>query len=142
MSAVKNTVNKTFEWSTPQGFFDRMNAMYDFDLDAAATAENAKCNKFFTLAEDGLAQSWAGHRVWCNPPYGREVGKWVKKGYEESEHALVVMLLPASTDTGWFHDYCLKGDVMFLRGRLKFGESKNNATFSSMVVVFDRRELL
>lgn len=139
MSAVKNTVNKTFEWSTPQYFFDQMNAMYGFDLDAAATKENAKCKEYFTMEDDGLAQSWAGHRVWCNPPYGRDVGKWVKKGYEESEHALVVMLLPASTDTSWFHEYCLKGKIMFLRGRLRFGESKHNATFSSMVVVFDRR---
>ena len=81
-----------------------------------------------------------GEIVWCNPPYGREIGRWVQKGYEEAENAVVVMLLPARTDTRWFHDYCMKGKITFLRGRLKFGGSKNAAPFPSMVVEFDRRE--
>lgn len=76
--------------------------------------------------------------MWCNPPYGREIGAWVRKGYEEAKNpgTVVVMLLPARTDTAWFHDYCKRGDVVFLRGRLKFGGSKNSAPFPSMIVKF------
>lgn len=79
-----------------------------------------------------------GHRVFCNPPYGREVGKWVEKGYNESQkpNTIVVMLLPARTDTKWFHDYCVKGGIEFIKGRLKFGGSKNSAPFPSMIVIF------
>ena len=127
----------TAEWSTPPELFDRLNALYHFDLDAAATPENAKCKRFFTAEDDGLSQKWGGV-VWCNPPYGREIKKWVRKGYEEAQKpgTVVVMLLPARTDTAWFHDYCRKGDVLFLRGRLKFGGSKNSAPFPSMIVKF------
>ena len=130
--------SNTAEWATPQLFFDKLDAIYHFDLDAAATKENAKCARFFSTEENGLVQNWGGCRVWCNPPYGREIGAWVRKGYEESRKpgTLVVMLLPARTDTAWFHDYCLHGDVTFLRGRLKFGNSKNSAPFPNMLVKF------
>lgn len=131
--------SKTGEWSTPQDFFDRLDWKYHFTLDAAATAENAKCARFFTAEDDGLSKNWGGQIVFCNPPYGREIGRWVRKGYEEAKAAVVVMLLPARTDTRWFHDYCMKGKITFLRGRLKFGGAKDAAPFPSMLVEFDRR---
>ena len=127
------------EWATPQDFFDSLNAHFGpFDLDPCATTENAKCPKFFAAADDGLKQPWGG-RVFMNPPYGRQIGKWVEKAYQESRNGcLVVCLLPSRTDTRWFHDFCLKGSVRFLRGRLKFGGCKANAPFPSMVVVFSK----
>lgn len=124
-------------WATPQDLFDELNAEHHFTLDVCAVAENAKCPRYYSPADDGLMQDWVGV-CWMNPPYGREIGRWVQKAYESK--AKVVCLLPARTDTKWFHDYCLKGSVTFLRGRLKFGGSKNSAPFPSMLVVFDRRD--
>ncbi len=130
--------SKSNEWTTPQDLFDRLNAIYNFNLDPASTDDNAKCEKHFTEADDGLQQNWGGYSVFCNPPYGKEIPKWVKKAYEESRKpgTKVVMLIPARTDTAWFHDYCAKGKIEFLRGRLKFGGSKNSAPFPSMIVEF------
>lgn len=132
--------SKTDMWSTPQDFFDKLNDEFHFTLDAAAIPENAKCKKFFTPEDNGLDQEWNGV-VWCNPPYGKQIGKWVKKGFESARGgATVVMLVPARTDTAWFHDYILgKAEIRFVSGRLKFGESKNSAPFPSMVVVYKRR---
>ena len=141
-------------WETPQDFFDRYDRVYHFNLDAASSDENAKCEKHFTIKDDGLKQNWAGHTVWLNPPYGRQIGKWVQKAYEESlkPDTTVVCLLPARTDTKWFHDYCTKGEITFVRGRLKFinrnlpsyredGKfQKSPAPFPSMVVIFDNRK--
>jgi site-specific DNA-methyltransferase (adenine-specific) len=126
------------EWETPQDLFDSLDTLYRFDLDVAATAENTKCNRFFTKDDDGLAQNWGGSRVWCNPPYGRQIAKWVQKAYEESRKpgTIVAMLLPARTDTAWFHDYAMKGKVQFLRGRVRFGGAENNAPFPSIIVIF------
>lgn len=125
------------EWETPKWLFDSYNMKYGFTLDPAATAENAKCETFFTKEDDGLAQSWFGHRVWLNPPYGREIKDWVKKAYSEgTSGAFVCCLLPARTDTAWFHDYCVFGKIDFIRGRLKFGDAKNSAPFPSMIVMF------
>lgn len=127
--------SKTDLWETPQDLFDNLDAVYHFDLDACALPENAKCQRYFTPEQDGLLQEWTGN-VWCNPPYGRQIGRWVQKAHD-SKAAVVVMLLPARTDTKWFHELCLRGgQVSFLRGRLKFGGSKNNAPFPSMIVVF------
>lgn len=127
-------------WATPQRFFDELNSEFNFELDVCATPENAKCRRFYTKEQDGLAHPWTG-RVWCNPPYGREIGKWVKKAFETAARGgLVVMLLPARTDTRWFHDYIYgKAEVRFIRGRLKFGDSKNSAPFPSMVVIFGEK---
>lgn len=132
--------SKTDMWSTPQDFFDKLNDEFHFTLDAAAIPENAKCKKFFTPEDNGLDQEWNGV-VWCNPPYGKQIGKWVAKGFESARGgATVVMLVPARTDTAWFHDYILgKAEIRFVRGRLKFSESKNSAPFPSMVVVYKRR---
>lgn len=126
----------TDNWPTPQWLFDQLNEQYSFTLDAAADDENHKCERYFTAKEDGLSQKWWGV-VFCNPPYGRHIGKWVKKAYDEAKcGATVVMLLPARTDTAWYHDYCTKGQITFIRGRLKFGTAKNSAPFPSMIVVF------
>lgn len=132
--------SKTDLWETPQELFDKYNAIYNFNTDVCALPENAKCEHFFTPEIDGLQQEWQGV-CWCNPPYGRKIGEWVKKAAEAN--ATVVMLLPARTDTKWFHDYCKPlGQVEFLRGRLRFGGSKNAAPFPSMIVVFDKMSKL
>ena len=131
--------SKSDLWETPQDLFDKLNKIYCFDTDVCALPENAKCKNYFTPEMDGLKQEWTGI-CWCNPPYGRQIGEWVKKAVES--FATVVMLLPARTDTKWFHDYCLPyGKVEFLRGRLKFGGCKNAAPFPSMIVVFDANEI-
>lgn len=129
--------SKTCEWATPIEFFKELDAKYHFTLDVCATKENAKCEKFFTHEDDGLAQEWEGI-CWMNPPYGREIGKWVKKAFETASQGegTVVCLLPARTDTAWWHDYCMKGEITFIRGRLKFGGCSNPAPFPSAVVVF------
>lgn len=122
-------------WETPQNFFDELDKEFHFSCDVCATRENAKCAKFYTPEQDGLKQTWGGGILWMNPPYGREIGKWVKKASESN--ATVVCLLPARTDTRWFHDYIYgKAEIRFVRGRLKFGGSKNSAPFPSMVVIF------
>lgn len=130
----------TNEWETPQEFFDKLNEEFNFTLDPCATPQNAKCKKFYTIKEDGLKQNWQGETVFCNPPYGRAIKDWVRKCYEESKkpNTIVVMLIPARTDTTYFHDYIYKKarDIRFVKGRLKFGNSKNSAPFPSMVVVF------
>ena len=132
--------SKTDEWSTPQDFFDELNKEFDFTLDPCATPENAKCEKYYTKEDDGLKQDWSGETVFCNPPYGRAIKDWVKKCYEESKkpNTTVVMLIPARTDTSYFHDYIYHKakEIRFIRGRLKFGNAKNSAPFPSMVVIF------
>ena len=130
--------SKTDNWATPQDFFDELNEEFQFTLDPCANECNAKCEKYFTKEENGLIQSWAGETVFMNPPYGRAIKDWVKKAYDESKQgATVVCLLPARTDTRWFHDYIYeKAEIRFIKGRLKFGGAKNSAPFPSMVVIF------
>ena len=124
-------------WSTPQDFFDNLNKKYNFTLDVCATNENAKCDQYYTLDVDGLSQSWVGV-CWMNPPYGREICLWMKKAYESSLNgAKIVCLVPARTDTKWWHDYAMKGEIEFIKGRLKFGNAKNSSPFPSAVVVFN-----
>ena len=129
--------SKSVVWETPQDLFDKLNAEFHFDLDVCALPENAKCEKYYTPEDDGLSQPWNGI-CWCNPPYGRTIGKWVQKAYETfAGGGTVVMLLPARTDTKWFHEYIYnKAEIRFIKGRLKFGNSKNAAPFPSMIVVF------
>ena len=125
-------------WSTPQDFFDKQNAIYGFTLDVCATADNAKCARYYTEADNGLGQPWQGV-CWMNPPYGRTIGHWMKKAYESSQTgATVVCLVPSRTDTRWWHDYAMKGQIEFIRGRLKFGDAKNSAPFPSALVVFKK----
>ena len=131
--------SKTDLWETPQDLFDKLNNEFQFTLDVCATPENAKCDKFYTKEQDGLKHPWKG-TVWCNPPYGRGIGQWVRRAlFASVSGSTVVMLLPARTDTKWFHNYIYKRnnvEIRFIRGRLKFGGSKNSAPFPSMVVVF------
>lgn len=128
-------------WETPQWLFNLLNEQYHFDVDVCAVPENAKCSTYFTPEQNGLSQEWKGV-CWMNPPYGRNIGKWVKKAYESAQAgATVVCLLPARTDTAWWHDYVMKGgQITFLRGRLKFGNAKNSAPFPSAIVVFKPQE--
>ena len=129
--------SKTPEWSTPQDLFDKLHRVWEFTLDVCATEENAKVLYFYDKADDGLKQSWKGHVCWMNPPYGREIVKWMRKAFQESlRGAVVVCLVPARTDTVWWHDYAMKGDITFLKGRLKFGGATNSAPFPSAIVVF------
>jgi site-specific DNA-methyltransferase (adenine-specific) len=128
----------TDDWSTPPEFFAKLNRRYRFTLDPCATPENAKCPLYFTKEQDGLKQDWGTHRVFCNPPYGRSLGAWVRKCFEASQRgALVVLFVPARTDVKWFHNWVRgKADVQFCRGRFKFGGSKTNAPFPSMLAVY------
>lgn len=137
--------SKKLDWCTPQAFFEKLNEEFNFTLDAAATDNTTKCKEYFTPETDGLKSSWKrpmGGSVFCNPPYGREIGKWVKKAFEEAqEGTTVVMLIPARTDTSYFHDYIYgKAEIRFIRGRLKFTDYDGNefapAPFPSMVVIF------
>lgn len=134
--------SKTDSWATPTDFFRELDEEFHFNLNPCADEYNHKCDKYFTVKENGLLQDWRGSSVYVNPPYGREIGKWVEKAYRTNqEHGnLVVMLLPARTDTKWFHDFIYnKAEVRFVRGRLKFGDSKNSAPFPSMVVVYRKK---
>lgn len=125
------------EWPTPQDFFDKVSDEFGgFDLDPCCTSESAKAPKFFTKEDDGLSQVWRG-KVWMNPPYGRTIGHWMAKAFRSFKAgATVVCLVPARTDTAWWHDYAMKGDIRFIRGRLKFGGHKNSAPFPSALIVF------
>lgn len=131
--------SKTDMWETPQDLFDELDKEFHFTLDVCAIQENAKCKNFYSPDQDGLTQPWTGI-CWCNPPYGRQIGSWVRRAWISSASGnIVVMLLPARTDTRWFHDYIYKKsrvEVRFLRGRLKFGGCKNSAPFPSMVCIF------
>jgi phage N-6-adenine-methyltransferase len=128
--------SKTDLWATPQEFFDKYNALYGFNLDVCANQDNAKCSNFFSIEDNGLEQEWK-RSCWMNPPYGREIIHWMRKAYESSLcGATVVCLVPARTDTKWWHEYAMKGDIEFIKGRLKFGNSKNSAPFPSAVIVF------
>lgn len=138
--------SKNNAWCTPRKFFDQLNNEFKFNLDPCATKKSALCKKYYTLKDDGLKKSWNNYRVFCNPPYGREIGKWVKKA-SEATGGIVVMLIPSRTDTRYFHDYILgKADIRFIKGRLKFidldytGPEKDRkmspAPFPSMLVIF------
>ena len=132
------TSEKT-DWRTPPELFARLYAIHHFTLDAAASDQNHLCEKYFTEENSGLTNSWQGETVFCNPPYGRTVGEWVRKAYIEygSLKCKIVMLLPARTDTRWFHDYIYRcAKIEFIKGRLKFSGSKNSAPFPSMIVIF------
>ncbi len=124
------------EWSTPDDLFAELNEIFHFDLDACACPQNAKCERYFTKEQDTLKQHWRG-TVWMNPPYGRKIAAFMRKAYEESlAGATVVTLVPSRTDTGWWHRYARRGQIIFLRGRLKFGDASTSAPFPSAIVIF------
>jgi len=132
--------SKTDLWSTPQDFYNKLNEEFNFNLDPCANDENHKCDEYFTVNNDGLKEDWKGHTVFVNPPYGRVIKDWVQKCYEESlkPNTRVVMLIPARTDTIYFHKYIynIAKEIRFIKGRLKFGDCKNSAPFPSMIVIF------
>ena len=129
-------MSETHEWETPQSVFDSLNAQFRFTLDVCANHDNAKCERYFTKEDDGLSQEWTG-TCWMNPPYGREIGKWMEKAYESAKQgATVVCLVPARTDTRWWYDYAMAGEIKLVKGRLRFGGANNSAPFPSAVVIF------
>ena len=138
-----HTTGKT-DWETPPEVFDLLNKEFRFTLDPCATPRTAKCRRFFTSKQDGLTRPWCG-RVFVNPPYGRQISSWVRKGFQESLSSteIVVMLLPARTDPDWWHDYVMKAkEVRLTAGRLCFldqGQPVKNPAFGSAIVVFDGR---
>jgi phage N-6-adenine-methyltransferase len=135
--------SKSNEWSTPQTFYEKLHRLFNFTLDPCSNHTNNKCDKHYTVEEDGLLKSWKGETVFVNPPYS-DVGKWVQKSYEESVNngATVALLIPVRTDTKYWHDYIMKGasTIYFIKGRLKFendnGIGLNAAPFPSAVIVF------
>lgn len=140
--------NKNNAWCTPRDFFDQLNKEFHFTLDPCCLPKSALCQKFYTPDDDGLKQGWDNEIVFCNPPYGREINKWVKKA-SEAMGGVVVMLIPSRTDTRYFHDYIYnKAEIRFIKGRLKFvdmdykGEEKDrkmsSAPFPSMIVIFKK----
>lgn len=137
MNKVLFTSNSA-EWETPQNLFDALNAEFHFTLDPCSTDENAKCSKHYTKEQDGLKQDWTGETVFCNPPYGRELPKWIRKCYQHFIGGdTAVLLIPARTDTKVFHEYIYhKAEVRFLKGRLHFSGAKWSAPFPSMIVIY------
>lgn len=139
------TVPDREDWGTPQPLFDKLNAEFGFDLDVAASHNNAKCATYYTEAEDGLTLPWTG-TVWCNPPYGKQIANWIRKGYEAAlSGATVVYLIPSRTDAGWWHEYVWDNvnnrpkpwaEVRFIPKRVKYAGAKYNAPFPSAVVIF------
>ncbi len=131
--------SRTEEWGNPQSVFDYLDRQFNFELDVCATPENAKCEKYFTRETDGLKQSWGGKTCWMNPPYGKNISKWMSKAYQEAKENgyTVVCLIPARTDTRWFHDYAMKAnEIWFIKECLKFGDGKQSAPFPSCIVIF------
>ena len=129
--------SKKQDWETPQDFYDNLDDEFHFTLDPCASHDNAKCEKYYTEEDDGLTKSWEGETVFMNPPYGRVIGHWMKKAREESlkSNTRVVCLVPARTDTRWFHDNCMDAELRFIKGRIRFS-GKDPAPFPSMIVVF------
>jgi len=126
----------TPEWATPQKLFDELNAEFNFNLDPCATEENAKCSNFITKEQDGLNKVWDGHTVFMNPPYGREISKWMKHAHSTAVRGnIVVCLVPSRTDTNWWWDYCMPYEIRFIKGRLKFNDGKNPAPFPSAIII-------
>jgi len=128
---------QTCRWATPDGLFQQLSKEFAFTLDVAADDTNHKCARYYTAEQDGLLQAWSG-TVWCNPPYGDRIGDWVAKACLERANGITtVLLLPVRTDTRWFHAYVLgQSEIRFIKGRLKFGESKDSAPFPSMLIIY------
>lgn len=129
------------EYNTPQWLFDALNVEFGFTVDAAAAKNNAKCKRYWSAEDDGLAKDWADEVVWVNPPYGKGITtKWVAKAYHESKRgATVVMVVPVRADAKWWHDYAMKAEVRLFRNRLNFDNdhgAKHYAPFATAVLVF------
>lgn len=130
--------SERIDWATPDDLYKRLDEIYSFDLDAAADATNARCKRYFDARTDGLNQSWADARVWCNPPYGRQIGRWTAKAASEAVHAkFIVMLVPARTDTAWWHDAIQTARPYYFRGRLRFKGAAASAPFPSALLYWN-----
>ncbi len=128
--------SKSDDWETPQALFDALCREFNLKRDVCASSENKKLPAYWSALDDGLKQDWSDQRCWMNPPYGRAIGKWVQKA-SQGGAAVVVALLPARTDTRWFHEFIYnKAECRFIKGRLKFGKCKNSAPFPNMIVIF------
>ena len=137
MSPSVHFSSEDHTWATPPEVFDPLDEEFNFTLDPCASEHNHKCDKYYTFEDNGLLKSWANEVVFCNPPYGRVIGEWVQKCYNESLNgATCVMLIPSRTDTKWWHDYVMKGEVRFIKGRIRFVGARNSAPFPSAIVVF------
>jgi len=131
--------SKSNEWATPQDFFDELHNEFGFTLDPCSTAENRKCEKHYTIHDDGLSKDWEKQVVYMNPPYGGQTAHWIKKAYEESKRGCtVVCLITSSTDRSYWHDYIFPyaAQIRFVRGRLKFNDATSSAPFASAVIIF------
>lgn len=131
------------EWATPQYVFDQLDREFLFTLDVCADASNHKCERYFTMEDDGLSHDWTGEVCWMNPPYGRAIGAWVKKAADSAEKdgTIVVGLVPCRTDTRWWQENVMRADeIRFVKGRLKFGKAGMGAPFANAIVVWMGRE--
>ncbi len=127
------------DWATPVQIMRALASEFTFTMDACAAACTATAPLFFTIEDNALTRDWSG-TVWMNPPYGKEIGRWVQKAAEEAERGCtVVCLLPSRTDTRWWHLYCMKAEIRFIRGRLRFDDQKNPAPFPSALVIFRKK---
>ena len=125
------------EWSTPPWFFEEIQAEFPCTLDVCATRSNAKCARYFTPDDDGLTQDWGQAVCWMNPPFDRTLPAWMAKASQSAQHgATVVCLVPASTDSQWWQQYALRGEIRYLPRRLKFSGSRHNAPFPCALVIF------
>jgi len=133
--------SKKTTWATPKQWFEYLDLEFDFTLDPCCTHETAKCKKHYTPQEDGLSQSWKNERVFMNPPYGKDLPRWIEKAHAEVRNngALVVCFVPARVDTNWWHDYAVKGEVRFPKGRVKFEGAENSAPFPVAIIVMRPR---
>lgn len=146
MISLKSFTSSREDWGTPRAFFNKLDAEFHFTLDAAASAENHKCADYFSKEKDAFIGKWESDRdwgngtVWCNPPYGRDIARWIKKAHGAAlQGATVVMLLPSRTDTKWFHEllYGVKWvEIRFIKGRLTFEGAPAPAPFPSMLAIF------
>ena len=142
MSLKKAMVSsKSNEWETPKKLFNQLNKEFNFTLDPCSTTENKKCQKNYTIKENGLKQSWRNEIVFMNPPYGGNTGKWIKKALIESRNGtIVVCLIVSSTDRSYWHDFIFPfaKEIRSVRGRISFGDSKSTAPFASAIIIFDK----
>ena len=132
--------SKTNEWNTPDDLYKTLHNEFNFTLDPCTNGKNNKCDKFYTEKENGLIQDWSKDIVFMNPPYGREISQWIEKAFKESlKGSKVVCLIPSRTDTKYWHDLIFNkaSEIRFIKGRLKFGNSKNSAPFPSAIIVYD-----
>ena len=139
MGLYVRPVKSTDIRETPDDFFEGLDREFHFDIDVCALPENAKCKVFYTPVDDGLKQDWSGKVCWMNPPYSQS-GVWMRKAFEESQRgAVVVCLVQSATDTKWWHDYAVRGEIRFVRGRLRFKNTPSTAPFPSALVIFGRK---